>query len=70
MELLQIAIDLWGLLLRVGAYIVGAIAMCIFPIAATGAAIENIIKGFSLGAMLIIIALILGAIGKLIKERM
>jgi len=70
MELLQIAINLWGLLLRVGAYIVGAIAICIFPIAATGATTEDIIKGFSLGAMLIIIALILGAIGKLIKERM
>jgi len=70
MELLQIAINLWGLLLRVGAYIVGAIAICIFPIAATGATTEDIIKGFSLGAMLMIIALVLGAIGKLIKERM
>lgn len=67
-ELFTIALELLGLLFRWIARAAGVAALVIIPIATTAPETGDIIKGVSLGAMLIIIALILGIVGELIKN--
>ena len=68
MKLCEIALDAWGLVLLWIAQCAGVVGMVIVPIATTAQETGDIIKGVSLGAMLIIIALVLGTIGELIKN--